>query len=476
MDFLAVILFVVLYHIRPHEWIGLVRAFRPAMLAMLMGLYGTVTRPQGFRVGLFFQTPHDWLMLAYLAWIVLSSPTPIGTWKSCYSLFLYYFVIVLALSSIERLRSFFSWWCNSLLWVSAMAILSMFGFDPTYSADVTEGVMKGRLVLNLSIFENPNALGHTLVPAFALLYFLYFWNRFFTWRFLVVPGVALVAWCVYETQSKGAFLSAFVTLLAVVTFRRPLSVKVLVVVFAVTMGWAAVQTLPRMGELDKPRADGGIQGRLWVFRWGLDTYRRTQTGVGWQQFEEGFARESGFLKAPHSTYVAIGAELGWPGLLLFVSLLYTGFKTLITAKTRDDEEERVRRILFVLLLSFAVSSWMVGWSRRASFFMVMAAIAAFHRHLLGMNDIPAEQGKKVMVNPRSKPLAGNDKALQPAMSTPQNITPTPAATPAGATAETAKPALLPGLSWNKLKWYDYILISAALQGVVRFWAYIIRYL
>jgi len=475
MDFFAIKLFVILYHIRPHEWIGPVRSLRPALLSMLIGIWGTANRKNGFSLSLLWKTPHDWLMWAYLVWIVLSSPSPWSTFQTSYSLFVYYFVIVLGLSSLERMKSYMRWWVFMLVVVASFALASKFGFDPTYSSDITEGKMKGRMVFNVSIFDNPNALGHSLVPALGIAYLLYFWNRFFTVRALLIPIWGILGWCLFETQSKGAFLSAFATVLAAVSFRRPIFVKLTIFFVAATIGWGAVKSLPRMSELEKPTAEGGIQGRLWVFTWGYETYQRTFTGVGWRNFDEGFARSSGFRKAPHSTFVAVGAELGKPGLFILVGILYACFRTLMTARTRDDEEERMRRVFFVLLLSFAVSSWMVDWSYRASFFMIVAAVAAFHRHLMNLNHLPA--------------TAADAKSKLPAVdNSPQKILPGEAFKKLpGKTSEKGVPAVAfekqadqvavvpePGIVWSSLGWKDWLMIFIATKLTVVFWGYILK--
>ncbi len=475
MDIFAVKLFVILYHLRPHEWIGAVQSLRPALITMIMALWGTANRERGFSWSLLFKTPHDWLMWAYLVWIVVSSPSPWATLQHCYSLFIYYFVIVLALSSVERMKSFIRWWVIMLVVVSTLAIASQFGFDPTHSHDITEGSMKGRLVFNVSIFENPNALGHSLVPALGITYLLFFWNRFFTIRAIAFPIWAILGWCIFETQSKGAFLSAFATILAAVSFRRPIFVKVVLFAMAATVGWAAVKSLPRMTELNRPTAEGAIQGRVWVFTWGYDTYHRTWTGVGWMNFNKGFATASGFEKSPHSTYVAVGAELGKPGLFLLVSILYVCYRTLLLAKTRDDEEERMRRVFFVLLLSFSVSSWMVGWSYRASFFMLVATIAAFHRHMMNMNLEPAPAvaaGPGILNKPGNEPKPVESRPA--AKQLPENDDGAKAIASDTVAAKTIIPE--PGIIWNKLTLKDLVFMLVLNYAVVRFWGYVIKHM
>ena len=70
--------------------------------------------------------------------------------------------------------------------LSAMALGIYVGFDPVGSKDVVQGTMKGRLVFNTSIFNNANALGHSVVPAIPLVYFLLIWKRPV---FVKIPGL-----------------------------------------------------------------------------------------------------------------------------------------------------------------------------------------------------------------------------------------------------------------------------------------------
>jgi hypothetical protein len=78
----------------------------------------------------------------------------------------------------------------------------------------------------------------------------------------------------------------------------------------------------------------------------------------------------------------VQAEFGYYGLLIFSGILYTCFHSLMRARTADDREERIRRILFCMLLCYVVSSWMIDFGFRASFFVMVAMISSFHRILM----------------------------------------------------------------------------------------------
>ena len=72
-----------------------------------------------------------------------------------------------------------------------MALLSEIGFDPTGAYDITHDVnMKNRLVLGTSIFDNPNALGHGVVPVLIMLYFILVWKRPVFSKIFAIPLIS----------------------------------------------------------------------------------------------------------------------------------------------------------------------------------------------------------------------------------------------------------------------------------------------
>jgi O-antigen ligase len=363
-----------------------------------------------------------------------------------------------------------------MIFVAGFAVLSEYGFDPTDSYDKTHGPMKDRLILNLGIFNNPNALGHSIVPAVVMLYFIGIWKRPIFARMTAPLAMAVPLYCTFLTLSKGAFLSGSVTLASALSFKRPKAIQLAIVVACATLGVVAVKNLPRMQELQSSKRDEAIQGRVHAFRFGFEKMQNEPYGIGYANFIAKFEQRFHYRKAAHSTYVNIGAELGKTGLFLFCALLYFSFRVLLAAKTTNDEEERVRRLLFVLLISFCVSSWMIGWHNRVTFWLMIAAIAAFHR---------------IMLDKRAAALARQVTA-------PTEITPLPAlayaspqarpagvlnqialqANPSSTDDENAAPADpdLIGIQWNRPKWFDWIFMFAVLYGVIYMWDYAIKHM
>lgn len=233
-----------------------------------------------------------------------------------------------------------------------------------------------------------------------------------------------------------------------------------------------------MGELNESSRDEAIQGRVTAFKFGLNTLKNNIYGVGIHQFMSGMKRTQRFSIAAHSSYVQVGGELGWPGLFIFVGILYCCLRTLISAKTTDVTEERVRRILFVLLVSYAVSSWMVNWPWRTTFFLMVGAIAAFHRLMVAKHPAnPVETEPQTELTPASA-LIGLQHAPALSATVPSTFNQaalTPTLEKKKALFAQEFPDSAPaGLRWNKLGWVDLVLMIVLTWVTIRFWQYLIN--
>jgi hypothetical protein len=284
-------------------------------------------------------------------------------------------------------------------------------------------------------------------------------------------------------------------------------VQAIIVCAALFFGTEGLQFLPRMGELKKTKTDEAIQGRIMAFSHGIKV--RSATGIGYRNWYQSFLdgkyrfkqtkkpqpvqyAEGKFRvvapppmpivsKAPHSSYVCIGAELGYVGFFLHMGILYCGLRTLVSARTTTPDEERIRRILFVLTVSYMVSSWVIDFEYRPTFFMFAAAAAALHRHLLKLND-----------GHESAAIEETSAPLQPALPAWRaRLTPQPALEgafaqvgapvavltmePAIARKPIAEPTPEPqpvsgiAFNWNRITWLDLAIVFAMSYAGIRYW-------
>jgi len=137
MDLVTVILFLILYYLRPQEWSSLFATIHFVQIIMLTALGTLFMRPGGFRPGDIFRTPHDWAVLAFWLWIIVSAVHPWETFKDNANLFIFYIVIVQTLRSVPRMKIFMGWWTLLIVVVALLALATKWGFDPLGSLDKT---------------------------------------------------------------------------------------------------------------------------------------------------------------------------------------------------------------------------------------------------------------------------------------------------------------------------------------------------
>ena len=481
MDFACIVLFLAIYHLKPQEWTSLFATIRFAQLTMFASVAALFLRERGLNWRDFLRTPHDWAMLAFFGWVVVASPAPFDTFWDFLNRLVFYVVIVQTLISWDRIKRFLGWWAGMLVAVAALALMGEYFFDPLGSHALTHGPMKGRLVLNLSMVNNPNALGHTIVPVLPMLYYFCIWKRPLFLKEIGLVTFVIPLWCVYLTVSKGAYVAGAATVMATLMFGRPKAIQAILIAVALAVGVTAVQSLPRMNELQTSKTDEAIQGRIRAFTYGRAYYDTLTRGVGQGNFIATVLRDHHYYKSAHSTYVQTGAETGRIGLFLFLLVIWTSARTLLFAKTENPEQERIRRILFVLLFTYCVSGWMVDFAYRASFFMFTAAIAAFHRMLYLRAELSAESE----TSEEQSPLPWQANSPQPALVPASAAISTTAAMAIGAPPvnmpwlrrdepeASDEPAVLQPV-WNRIGLVDLIVAGGLVFGTELFWSYAIR--
>jgi hypothetical protein len=469
MDFAAIVLFLVIYYIRPQEWIPIFAKLSPVKITMLFALFSTYTRNKGLSPKDFLQTPHDWLMAAYFAWAIWSGDSLQGSILIFTKYIIFYYVTVQVLSDMDRIKAFLNWWTVMILVLAALAVSSLYFWDPMGSKELTEGIYKGRLVLSTSIFNNPNALGHAVVPVLPMIYYLFLWKRPVFIKELALLMMIFPIWCMYETLSKGAYLSGGVTMLAAMMFSRPKTVQIGLVVFALTFGGSIISALPRMNELN--RSEGGIQGRIAAWTWGLQKIEEEPDGIGWKNFVGAFRADNGYGKAAHSSYIQTATELGKNGLFCFVGILYCCMRTLVTVKTINNDEERMRRLLFCLVSSFALSSWVIDFGARSALFIIPAAVAAFHRQIMKRweRESKAALGELATLNAGAPEFNEQQLQRQPFDRRKEALKRKVITDELDAAAHA-----LPPISWNKLGVIDIVLMWVCYKATIKVWIYVVE--
>lgn len=384
MDFFSAVLILVLYFIRPQDWVpGLAGAnlMQPvALFAILAAVTRTRTRTFVWRDLL--SGPIDWLVLAYGAYIVATSSAPMGAAKEVFPLMVFYGVTRLAIDSKERLWRYLCCWAIMLVVIALFGVGAQFGVDVTGAEAMTEK-FGGRLALGTWIHNNPNSLGHSTILALPLLYLAWFWRSTWARRLVVVLAMAVVCYGIFLTKSRGSFVAGLVVATFALSLGRPKMVQIGLCALVALSATSILAMLPRMEGMGALRSDEGVQGRMLAWEIARNAAESQAYGDGWKEFEAYIEYEGEMHpKATHSCYVRVAADLGYPGLFLYLGILWCCARALFHLRFagREDEGlERSRRMLFALLAGYVISGWMIDRSYHMEFFLMAAAVAAAYK-------------------------------------------------------------------------------------------------
>lgn len=248
----------------------------------------------------------------------------------------------------------------------------------------------GRALWN-HIYANPNDLaGLTLLPlalAIALFRDVDAWVR----RGALV-SIVVLAVVILMTQSRGGFLGlALMALLVWQTQRRKLRAFLGVLV----LGAAAAAIAPAgvwervSGLSEGSEADSSSRQRweIWqiareissdnrLYGVGLGAYSRAH---GWHAFTNPQFELARGSRDAHSTYLSVLAETGWPGLILFLTMIGISLKQAFSARrrlARSPVESATVTVIAVALVGFMAAGIFATYTHLSFLYLHVALIAA----------------------------------------------------------------------------------------------------
>jgi O-antigen ligase len=205
-------------------------------------------------------------------------------------------------------------------------------------------------------------------------------------RLLALAGLAALAVGLIRSGSRGGFLAflAVVTfvLLRVTTVPARMRLAGLFLIVAIAFGTASDQYWTQMQTIISPKRDYNLtaeEGRVKIWERGMGYMTDNPLfGVGLRNFpvaegtisaqarraERGLGVRWG---AAHNSFVQIAAELGVPGLLLFLAMLAHAFAGLARAARRFRDPEyagtdasRLAQTLMATLVGFVVGGFFLS--------------------------------------------------------------------------------------------------------------------
>ena len=360
---------------RVHELFPALAPLKPTLLASLLGIaLFTIHQSGSRRIGL-LRSPTTLCLLAFLGWCGLSVIGALNNgvaFQAWIDLFATVTMSVVLAGSVRRLRD-----------VERLTLV-YFGVVALYV-----GVVLARIQLtgdnwrlsNLYYYD-ANDLAALIASAIPLGFYFALDRRHVWLRVLSVLGLAILATGLIRSGSRGGFLAAtamgLYVLFGFTTVPARARVAGLLVIVAVIMTTASEQYWTAMRTMLAPEQDYNATsegGRIKIWRRGLEYIEtRPVFGVGAANFPVAEGTISSLAKnaargigvrwgAAHNSFIQVAAELGIPGLLIFVAWLVSAFRSLRRAGRRpaiprrpEDDPARMAQALTASLVGFVVAS------------------------------------------------------------------------------------------------------------------------
>jgi putative inorganic carbon (hco3(-)) transporter len=358
--FTLVILFLVFDYARPQDIVPAIGAVRPALILTALMVIAWLRTPKAFTFG----SRQITLMLYLLALMAMHIPLSANHYwaylrtEEFLLLLPFCISVILYVDTPERLVSFLSWWVILAAYVATKAILHPHGAGGS------------------SFLGDPNDLSlliDMMLP-FVLCMFVYEKRRLIKLLYL---GTVLVCMAgIVSTSSRGGFVG-LAAMLVVLWWVSPRKVLVLVLVGIVGVGIYQLADQRYLARLSTIQAtdQGTAKERLesWKAAWAM--FEDHPLGVGPDNFPIHFHEYQAknfthnmWGRAAHSLWFTLLAELGIPGVILYVLIFRANWRSIRRLHSLPSSAP-LHRLAFLLSIAFTAS--IAGYFAAGTFLSVL---------------------------------------------------------------------------------------------------------
>jgi O-antigen ligase len=355
--YLSLMLFMVVYCARPEDWIPGLSNIPLAKIAGILALVAFAFSLGKIRQRLPNEVILVILLTAQLFVTVPMSPVwrggALNTTLDFAKIVVIVPVMVMAVNTATRLRRLLFIQAASVATISAVAV-----WKGHMSGGRLAGVLNGN-------YSNPNDLALAIVISLPLSLALLFLSRNVASKVAWAVATLVMAYAVFLTGSRGGFLALAVSTAVclwefAIRGRRTYLVAIVAFVGVVLCLSSSTMLSNRLkgtfdSENDAASAYGSAEQRQYLFWRSLEvTAEHPLFGVG----PGNFPIISDVWRVTHNSYTQMSSEGGIPALILYVMVLWAGFKNLKRTRKLSDSNKEVK--LFTGALHASLAGFMVG--------------------------------------------------------------------------------------------------------------------
>jgi hypothetical protein len=354
----ALLVFMVIYLARPEDWIPGMSHAPLAKISGILAFLALAFSIRQIRDRMSGEILFLFLLVAQLLMASIVSPVWRGGAMQETLDFSKVLVVVLiihaAVTTIRRLRT--------LIWTQAVSI----------SAIAAVAIWKGRLLdgrlegVFSGPYGDPNDMALAITISLPLCLALLFLSKNRFWKILWASSILVMVYAVFLTGSRGGFLSLTVVSMvclwefAIRGRRRYLLLLAGLAGMVLWQSTGGVMIGRLKGTLnvddDKAAAYESGQARQRLFWRSIEvTMEHPLFGVGPGNFDA----VSGQWHTTHNSLTLMSSEGGLPALILYILILWCGFKNLRATKRLAVKQNEIRvltRALFASLAGYAIGS------------------------------------------------------------------------------------------------------------------------
>ena len=381
-------IFFFFLYVRPQDVILGMKVFRPILVLMALLVLaflasnrrGSLTENSTFFKALL-------LFGGITAWSVPFSYYPRGSFDSSLDflkIIVACYLVIKILDSFKRIE-------RILLLINL--VMAAFALDITKK--YLAGQTHGQIHAAWGAWENANDLAVTFVLYLPMLYYYFLATKNMFLRVFSLCLFGIVLFGIVGTQSRGGMLGAGLVLglLLLKTEKKVIALVAVGVTASIVLLFAPESVFERLKTVVDYKDDGSAYGRLLFYESSVKMMLdRPLTGVGINAFSAAYAKDfrhpeddSFRWPDPHSSYFQIIGELGLPGIMTYLFMIYVTFRSLnkmaVAFKGRQECERPLHFVncLRIGLIGFLFTTIFQSAGYQFTLFILMAFVVAMER-------------------------------------------------------------------------------------------------